>query len=116
MPCKAVIHAVGPRMGEGNEDMKLRSTIRASLLLASERKFRDISFPAISSGIFGFPKDRCASISMNESINFLLSAGDDRRDSTLEIVEFCITDGDTLKEFRSQFGVMKNELTNTNRK
>ncbi|MGC2308114.1 MAG: macro domain-containing protein [Nitrososphaeraceae archaeon] len=102
LPCKAVIHAVGPRMGEGNEDMKLRSAIRASLLLAS--------------GIFGFPKDRCASILMNESMNFLLFAGDDRRDSTLEIVEFCITDGDTLKEFRSQFGVLKNELTNTNRK
>ena len=116
LPCKAVIHAVGPRMGEGNEDMKLRSTIRASLLLASERKFRDISFPAISSGIFGFPKDRCASILMNESMNFLLFAGDDRRDSTLKIVEFCITDGDTLKEFRSQFGVLKNELANTNRK
>jgi O-acetyl-ADP-ribose deacetylase (regulator of RNase III) len=116
LPCKAVIHAVGPRMGEGNEDMKLRSTIRASLLLASERKFRDISFPAISSGIFGFPKDRCASILMNESMDFLLFAGDDRKDSTLEIVEFCITDGDTLKEFRSQFGVLKNELTNTNRK
>lgn len=116
LPCKAVIHAVGPRMGEGNEDMKLRSAIRASLLLASERKFRDISFPAISSGIFGFPKDKCASILMNESMNFLLSFGDDRRDSTLEIVEFCITDGDALKEFRSQFGVLKNELTNTNRK
>lgn len=49
-------------------------------------------------------------------MNFLLSAGDDRRDSTLEIVEFCITDGDILKEFRSQFGILKNELTNTNRK
>lgn len=59
-------------MGEGNEDMKLRSAIRASLLLASERKFRDISFPAISSSIFGFPKDRCASILMNELMHFLL--------------------------------------------
>lgn len=53
---------------------------------------------------------------MNESMTFLLFAGDGRRDSTLEIVEFCITDGDTLKEFRSQFEVLKNELTNTNRK
>ena len=53
---------------------------------------------------------------MKESMNFLLFAGDDRRDSTLETVEFCITDGDTLNEFRSQFRVLKNELTKTNRK
>src|SRR5687768_13407759 len=42
LPCKAVIHAVGPRMGEGGEDMKLRRAIRASLLLATERRFRNI--------------------------------------------------------------------------
>jgi O-acetyl-ADP-ribose deacetylase len=62
LPCKAVIHTVGPRMGEGNEDSKLRKAVRSSLLLASEKGFRSISMPAISSGIFGFPKDRCAKI------------------------------------------------------
>ena len=53
LPCKAVIHTVGPRMGEGNEDYKLRKAVRSSLILASERGFRTISMPAISSGIFG---------------------------------------------------------------
>ena len=56
LPCKAVIHTVGPRMGEGNEDYKLRKAVRSSLLLASEKGFRSISVPAISSGIFGFLK------------------------------------------------------------
>jgi O-acetyl-ADP-ribose deacetylase (regulator of RNase III) len=116
LPCKAVIHAVGPRMGEGDEDVKLRSAIRASLLLASERKFRDIAIPAISSGIFGFPKDKCAAILMNESLNFLLYSADDKRGSTLEIVEICIIDSDTLKEFRSQFSVLKNRLSDNGRK
>ena len=116
LPCKAVIHAVGPRMGEGDEDVKLRSAIRASLLLASERKFRDIAIPAVSSGIFGFPKDKCATILLNESLNFLLYSTDDKRGSTLEIVEFCIIDSDTLKEFRSQFSVLKNELSGSGRK
>ena len=116
LPCKAVIHAVGPRMGEGDEDVKLRSAIRASLLLASERKFRDIAIPAVSSGIFGFPKDKCATILMNESLNFLLHSADDKRGSTLEIVEFCIIDSDTLKEFRSQFSVLKYELSGNGRK
>jgi O-acetyl-ADP-ribose deacetylase (regulator of RNase III) len=67
LPCKAVIHTVGPRMGEGNEDHKLRRAVRSCLLLASEKGFRSISMPAISSGIFGFPKDRCAKILVEES-------------------------------------------------
>src|ERR671923_2116776 len=49
LPCKAVIHTVGPRMGEGDEDFKLRKAVRSSFLLASEKGFRIISMPAISS-------------------------------------------------------------------
>jgi O-acetyl-ADP-ribose deacetylase len=109
LPCKAVIHAIGPRMGEGEEDTKLRKAIRASLLLASERGFQSISFPAVSSGIYGFPKDRCADILVNESINFLLDTDDGKFGSTLETVEFCIIDGLTLEEFRSQFELFKNK-------
>jgi O-acetyl-ADP-ribose deacetylase (regulator of RNase III) len=109
LPCKAVIHAVGPRMGEGGEDIKLGKAIRASLLLASERRFRNISFPAVSSGIYGFPKDRCADILVNESINFLLDTDNGKSGSTLETVEFCIIDSLTLEEFRSQFELFKNK-------
>jgi O-acetyl-ADP-ribose deacetylase len=47
-------------MGEDDEDTKLGSAVRSSLTLASDRKFKSISMPAISSGIFGFPKDKCA--------------------------------------------------------
>src|ERR687886_1373252 len=77
LPCKAVIHAVGPRMGEGNEDYKLRKAVKSSLLLASEKGFRSISMPAISSGIFGFPKDRCTKILVEESKTFLQDSNDD---------------------------------------
>jgi O-acetyl-ADP-ribose deacetylase (regulator of RNase III) len=56
LSCKAVIHTVGPRMGEGNEVTKLRAAIRNSLQLASARKFKSISLPAISSGILDFLK------------------------------------------------------------
>lgn len=116
LPCKAVIHAVGPRMGEGDEDAKLRSAIRASLLIASEKKFRDIAIPAVSSGIFGFPKDKCAAILTSESLNFLLNRGEDKEGSALETVEFCIIDSDTLNEFWLQFRILKNELSNDGRK
>ena len=116
LPCKAVIHAVGPRMGEGDEDAKLRSAIRSSLLIASEKKFRDIAIPAVSSGIFGFPKDKCAAILTSESLNFLLNRGEDNEESTLEIVEFCIIDSDTLNEFRLQFRILESELSDDGRK
>jgi O-acetyl-ADP-ribose deacetylase (regulator of RNase III) len=113
LPCNAVIHAVGPRMGEGDENAKLKSAIRASLLLASEKNFRDIAIPAISSGIFGFPKDKCAAILTSESLNFLLNRGENMGESTLEVVEFCIIDSDTLNEFRSQFRALEDELSNS---
>ena len=115
LPCKAVIHAVGPRMGEGNEDYKLRKAVRSSLLLASEKGFRSISMPAISSGIFGFPKDRCAKILVEESKTFLQgNNNDDYRNSnnnntiaTLDIIEFCIFDNETLVCFSNQFDNFK---------
>ncbi|MFL6422654.1 MAG: macro domain-containing protein, partial [Nitrososphaeraceae archaeon] len=105
---KAVIHAVGPRMGEGNEDYNLRKAVRSSLLLASEKGFRSISMPAISSGIFGFPKDRCAKILVEESKTFLQDSNNDNTSnnntvSTLDIIEFCIFDNETLVCFRNQF-------------
>ena len=106
LPCKAVIHTVGPRMGEGNEDYKLRTAVRSSLLLASERGFRTVSMPAISSGIFGFPKDRCANIIVQESKTFLQSNDDhnsNKTHSTLDIIEFCIFDYETLDCFKNEF-------------
>ncbi len=99
LPAKFVIHAVGPRMGEGDEDNKLRDAIISSLQLASEKKLASISFPAISSGIFGFPKDRCAKILVRESQDFLKK----HASSSLSVVEFCIYDDETLEHFRKEF-------------
>ncbi|MFL6457184.1 MAG: macro domain-containing protein [Nitrososphaeraceae archaeon] len=114
LPCKAVIHAVGPRLGEGNEDYKLRKAVRSSLILASEKGFKSISMPAISSGIFGFPKDRCAKILVEESKTFLQGNNNDDYDnsnnntiSALDIIEFCIFDNETLDWFKNQFDNVK---------
>ncbi len=62
MPCKYVIHAVGPVWGVGDEDKKLTAAISGSLRCADRLKLASIAFPAISTGIFGFPKDRAAKI------------------------------------------------------
>ncbi len=66
-----VIHAVGPRMGEGEEDRKLQSAVRASLALADRHGLKSIALPAISTGVFGFPVDRCARILLTEVYRYL---------------------------------------------
>lgn len=62
LSCRYVIHAVGPVWGEGDEDDKLAAAVRGSLQLADQLELESIAFPAISTGIFGFPKGRAAQI------------------------------------------------------
>lgn len=70
LPFKGIIHTVGPRMGEGNEDEKLRKAICSCLELCAKVYFKSVSIPAISTGIFGFPKERCAKILVREAFDF----------------------------------------------
>lgn len=65
LPCRYVIHAVGPVWGSGHEEAKLSQAIRGSLELAEQLKLTSIAFPAISTGIFGFPKDKAAVVFMH---------------------------------------------------
>jgi len=95
-----VIHAVGPRMGEGDEDNKLKKTIFSVLSLATKEKMRSISIPAISAGIFAFPKDRCAKIIVGETAAFLKSS----EDSPLRLVEFCIFNREAFGFFEAEMG------------
>lgn len=62
LKAKYVIHAVGPRYGDPQGDEKLASAIRNSLLKAEELKLESIAMPAISTGVFGYPYERCARI------------------------------------------------------
>ncbi len=66
-----VVHAVGPRLGEGEEDTKLQNATLNSLKIAEEERILSIAFPAISTGIFGFPIDRCANIMLEIVHDFL---------------------------------------------
>jgi len=60
LPFKGVIHAVGPRFGEGDEAQKLFTALQASFQLAKERGWESVAFPAVSAGIFAVPLDICA--------------------------------------------------------
>ncbi|MDH5506575.1 MAG: macro domain-containing protein [Anaerolineae bacterium] len=62
LPCRYVIHAVGPVWGSGDEDAKLAAAVHGALRLAERLELASIALPAISTGIFGFPKVRAAKI------------------------------------------------------
>jgi len=85
LKARYVIHAVGPRMGEGNEDEKLRNATLNSLRVAVENKLRSIAFCAISTGIFGYPIERCAKIMLSNVLEFLK-----KEKTTIEKVVFCL--------------------------
>jgi O-acetyl-ADP-ribose deacetylase (regulator of RNase III) len=72
LPAKYVIHAVGPvwRGGNADEDVLLASCYRRSLDLADQLNVKSIAFPAISTGVYGFPKIRAAKIAVTEMRNY----------------------------------------------
>jgi len=96
LKARHVIHAVGPRMGEGDEDRKLAAATRNSLKLANEKGLASITFPAISTGIFGFPKGRCARIMLTTVAETLK-----QKDTSLKEVVFCLWGEETLQVFQN---------------
>src|SRR6266850_7020662 len=85
LPAKFVIHVAGPIWGDHSpavSDELLRAAIRNSLLLADERKLKSVAFPAISTGIYGFPLERGAKLMLKETKDYL------RGDTGLERVMF----------------------------
>lgn len=98
LKAKHVIHAVGPRMGEGNEDEKLKNATLNSLKLMDENNLQTIAFPAISTGIFGYPIDKCAKIMINTVKEYL------NETTKIKSVIFCLYT-------QSNFEVFEKELS-----
>ncbi len=96
LKARYVIHAVGPRMGEGDEDQKLRNATLNSLRLAESKGLRGVALPAISTGIFGFPMDRCAKIMISTAIEYL------KKGSKLERVVLCLYGEDAYSIFEEE--------------
>jgi O-acetyl-ADP-ribose deacetylase (regulator of RNase III) len=89
LPCKKVIHAVGPvyrrSKREGMHEELLRRCYRRSLELAEENQMRSIAFSALSTGVYGYPSDEAAHAAVSEVRNFL----DEGCAKTLEKIVFC---------------------------
>ena len=90
LPYKGIIHAVGPRMGDGNELAGIEKTIHNCLLVAEKRGWQSVAFPAISTGIFGVPKEVCAEAFKNAIPLFF----DMRPASMIDPVWLCLTKDD----------------------
>ena len=105
LPAEHVIHAVGPRWGEGDEDSKLHQAVYASLLRADELSLQSLALPAISTGIFGFPTDRAAGVIIDAAEAF------DREhpDSSLQEIRLTVIDEETLQPFQAELQARRAE-------
>ena len=104
LPAKYVIHAVGPvwrgHSPEENDRLLASATI-ASLEIARKQNLTSIAFPAISSGIFGFPKDRCAKVMLQAVQTWI---NENPNTNPLEI-RWTIIDSETIAEFISAWKI-----------
>ncbi len=99
LPARFVIHAVGPRWGEGAEDDKLQSAVQSALELAHARGLTSLSLPAIATGVFGFPKARAARLIVDTLLGFLAA----HPDSPVRLVHVCNFDQPTVDVFAAEF-------------
>ena len=99
LPAKYVIHAVGPVWGDGDEDRKLSDAMTGSLRVADELKCESIAMPAISTGIFGFPKDRAAGIIFSAIEKYFKS----NSSSGLKDIRIVLFDQSTVEIFVNQW-------------
>ncbi len=94
LKAKSVIHAVGPVSGEGDEEAKLARATASCLQIAKDKKIRSLALPAISTGIYGFPLQKCSRIMLRVTWDFL------RENKYPEEVVFCLYGEDAFSVFK----------------
>jgi len=100
LKAKFVIHAASMHLGGRTSEENLRASTRNSLIRAAERKVESIGFPAIGTGIAGFPLDRCAQVMLEEVRDHLAD------ETSVRLVEFVLFDRAAFDTFKSVFDAM----------
>jgi O-acetyl-ADP-ribose deacetylase (regulator of RNase III) len=102
LPARHVIHAVGPvwRGGQHNEEALLTGCYRTALELAAENELSSIAFPAISTGVYRFPRDLAARIAVGTVVSAL---SDDARMAGIRQVVFCCFDREAARPYEAAF-------------
>ncbi|MGA9533659.1 MAG: macro domain-containing protein [Anaerolineales bacterium] len=96
LPSRLVIHAVGPRWGAGDEHAKLHRAVSTSLELAEREGLTSLAMPAISTGIFGFPKQEAAEVILRAIEEFDKA----NPDSSVQEIRLTLFDDATLMPFQ----------------
>lgn len=104
LKARHVIHAASMELGGRTSAGTLRSSTAHSLRIANDKKLKTIAFPAVGTGIAGFPVEECARIMLREVADHL------KRGSSLEKIYFVLFDGPALKTFEKVWGEMKKEM------
>ncbi len=103
LPARYVIHAVGPVWGSGDEDTKLTAAVTGTLRMAASLELATIAMPAISTGIFRFPRRRAAGFIYRA----VCSHFEEDVESSVKVVRIVLFDAGTLEDFLTVF---KNEF------
>jgi O-acetyl-ADP-ribose deacetylase (regulator of RNase III) len=108
LPARYVIHAASMQLGGSTTAQALRSSTAHSLRIAAQRGLKSIAFPAVGTGIAGFPMRECAEIILGEAVKHLHGS------TTLERIDFVLYDQPALRVFEEVLGKMRTEAAGAN--
>jgi O-acetyl-ADP-ribose deacetylase (regulator of RNase III) len=101
LAARYIIHAASMQLGGHTTALALRGSTAHALRIAAEKGLRTIAFPAIGTGIGGFPLSECAAIMLNEAVEHL------KGPTTLEKIEFVLYDDKALAAFKQELSAIE---------